>query len=261
MSDDRELARLRRGRLSSSPPRPSHAVVADDICSGGTRSRSSARRSMPLDRRSHERAESTRMDRDRRPAARRTSTTASEEYDNPLPGWWVVDLRRDHRLLGRVLALLPDRPGPDGHRAVRRRDARGRRAPGRARAAAEPAPATDIAARPGPTTPASSRARAEIFATHCASCHGPEGRAHRAQPHGRLLAPRAARSPRSGTPSATACRTRGCVPWKDQLQPDEISALAAYVAHAARHQPAEAQAAAGRERQGRSRPGDGGDPT
>jgi hypothetical protein len=60
-----------------------------------------------------------------------------EEYDNPLPGWWSWIFVATIVFSVGVLALLPDRPGAHGHRAVRRRDARGRRAPGQARATAE----------------------------------------------------------------------------------------------------------------------------
>ena len=45
------------------------------------------------------------------------------------------------------------------------------------------------------------------------------------------------------------------IPWKDQLKPAEIDAMAAYVATLSRDQAAQSQAAPGREQQGRDRAG------
>jgi cytochrome c oxidase cbb3-type subunit 3 len=69
----------------------------------------------------------------------------------------------------------------------------------------------------------------EIFATRCMPCHGPQGQGVIGPNltddywiHGRTLVD-IRRIISEGVPD------KGMVPWKDQLKPDEIDALAAYV--------------------------------
>ena len=120
-------------------------------------------------------------------------------------------------------------PGPTVDRAVRRRDARGRRAPGRARAAAGRRRREDSlralardAARHGGGARRSSRPAA------CPAT-GPQGQGISGPTSPTTTGSTAARSSRSGSTITEGVPGKGMVPWKDQLKPDEISALAAYV--------------------------------
>jgi cytochrome c oxidase cbb3-type subunit 3 len=70
----------------------------------------------------------------------------------------------------------------------------------------------------------------DTFATRCAACHGPEGQGLVGPNltddywlHGRTLAD-IRHTIEVGVPD------KGMVPWKDQLKPDEIAAVTAYIA-------------------------------
>lgn len=150
-----------------------------------------------------------------------------EEYDNPLPGWWtwifvativfslgyyvyyqlgpgptVVALyEAEMRIAAAQQAKLAPAPGAVGEEALR-------------------ALARDARAMAG--------AR-EIFATRCAPCHGPQGQG--------LIGPNLTDEfwLHGGTLVeirhliAEGVPEKGMVPWKDQLKPEELSAMAAYI--------------------------------
>jgi cytochrome c oxidase cbb3-type subunit 3 len=150
-----------------------------------------------------------------------------EEYDNPLPGWWswifvvtivfslgyyvyyqlgpgptVVALyEAEMRIAAERQAKLAPAPGAGGEEALR-------------------ALARDARAMAG--------AR-EIFAIRCAPCHGPQGQGligpnltDEFWLHGGTLV-EIRRVIAEGVPE------KGMVPWKDQLKPEDLSAMAAYI--------------------------------
>jgi cytochrome c oxidase cbb3-type subunit 3 len=151
-----------------------------------------------------------------------------EEYDNPLPGWWswifvativfslgyylyyqlgpgptiIAQYEQDVREAAERQAKLAPAPGAVGEEALRAltRDAR-----------------------------AMAEAK-EVFATRCLPCHGPQGQGLIGPNltddywlHGGTLV-QIRHTISEGVPE------KGMVPWKDQLKPDVLSAMAAYVA-------------------------------
>jgi cytochrome c oxidase cbb3-type subunit 3 len=151
-----------------------------------------------------------------------------EEYDNPLPGWWSwIFVATIVFSLGYWLYYQIG-PGPT---VIAQYDDEMRAAAERQAVLAPPTG--------GGVTEDSLRALArdarviagarEIFAIRCMPCHGPEGQGVIGPNltddywiHGRTLV-EIRRTISEGVPD------KGMVPWKDQLKPDEISALTAYV--------------------------------
>ena len=150
-----------------------------------------------------------------------------EEYDNPLPGWWtwifVVSIVFS---LGYYVYYQLG-PGPTAialyeaeMRVAAERQAKLAPAPGAVGEEALRALARDARAMAG--------AR-EVFATRCAPCHGPQGQGligpnltDEFWLHGGTLV-EIRRIIADGVPE------KGMVPWKDQLKPEDLSAMAAYI--------------------------------
>ena len=114
------------------------------------------------------------------------------EYDNPMPGWWttlfwVCVLFAPVYMLGIHVFGYVDTYQEDlaeGKAELAAREA--------AWIASGPAFETDARAlQRYADDPLMAASGAEIFSSTCASCHGAGGPGrHRAQPHGRVLAPR-----------------------------------------------------------------------
>jgi cytochrome c oxidase cbb3-type subunit 3 len=151
-----------------------------------------------------------------------------EEYDNPLPGWWSwIFVATIVFSLGYWLYYQIG-PGPtviaqydDEMRAAAERQAKLAPPPG--------VGVTEEALRALARDTRVVAGAREVFATRCMPCHGPEGQGVIGPNltddywiHGRTLV-EIRRTISEGVPD------KGMVPWKDQLKPDEISALAAYV--------------------------------
>jgi cytochrome c oxidase cbb3-type subunit 3 len=159
-----------------------------------------------------------------------------EEYDNPLPGWWVWIFWATIVFSVVYWGYYHLGPGQTVE-AIHDEEVRVAAAAQQARAAAV-APATGPAAAGAlgdegilalrKDAAAMARAR-EIFGARCAACHGPQAQGvigpnltddfwiHGAKPTDvyRIIA--------EGVPA------KGMVPWKDQLAPADIGALAAWI--------------------------------
>ena len=151
-----------------------------------------------------------------------------EEYDNPLPGWWSwIFVATIVFSLG-YWAYYQFGPGPtviaqydDDMRAAAERQAR-----------LAPPPAaglTEESLRALAQNAGAIASAREVFATRCMPCHGPEGQGVIGPNltddywiHGRTLVD-------IRRVISEGVVDKGMVPWKDQLKPDEISALTAYV--------------------------------
>lgn len=151
-----------------------------------------------------------------------------QEYDNPLPGWWTWLFVASIVFSIGYYAYYQLGAGPT---VIAEYDADVRAAAERQAKLAPPPGAgagTDElrAVASDPTAMAKAK---EIFGTRCMPCHGPEGQgvigpnlADDYWIHGRTLAD-IRRTIHDGVID------KGMVPWKDQLSPKEIDALAAYV--------------------------------
>jgi cytochrome c oxidase cbb3-type subunit III len=149
-----------------------------------------------------------------------------EEYDNPLPGWWVWVFWATIMFSLGYWVYYQLGPGPSVI-AEYERDVR-------LAAARQPKMATDGALTDDMIVALIKDARLmasakEIFVTRCAACHGAQGQGiigpnltdeywlHGGQPTEIL------HTITYGEPQA------GMIPWKDQLKPEELAAMAAYV--------------------------------
>lgn len=150
-----------------------------------------------------------------------------EEYDNPLPGWWTWIFIATIAFSIGYWIYFQMGPGPT---VIAEYDAEMRAAAAR-EAALAPAPGgvSEESLRALARDAGALAAAREAFATRCAPCHGPEGQGVIGPNltddywiHGRTLVD-IRHTISEGVPD------KGMVPWKDQLKPDEISALAAYV--------------------------------
>ena len=139
-----------------------------------------------------------------------------EEYDNPLPGWWVWVFWLYYQL----------GPGPS---IIAQYEADVRDAAARQATVAPVASMPDeaiVALRKDARVMASAK---EIFAMRCMPCHGPQGQG--------LVGPNLTdeywvhgRRPTEILHTITeGVPAKGMVPWKDQLKREELPALAAYV--------------------------------
>jgi cytochrome c oxidase cbb3-type subunit 3 len=150
-----------------------------------------------------------------------------EEYDNPLPGWWVWIFWATIVFSVGYWGWYELGPGPSvialheaEERAAAEQEARRAAAAGAATVASLRALAKDAAAM---------AAARQVFETRCAACHGPAGQG--------LIGPNLAdeywlhggdlleirRVIENGVPD------KGMVPWKGALSPREIDMAAAYV--------------------------------
>lgn len=150
-----------------------------------------------------------------------------EEYDNPLPGWWVWVFWAT--IIFSVGYWLYYQIGP-GPSIIAQYEADAQTAALRqAKLAPGPGAVTDEAiVELRKDAPAMASAK-EIFAARCLACHGPQGQG--------LIGPNLTDDywMHGGRPTeilhtiAEGVPAKGMVPWKDQLKPDELRAMAAYV--------------------------------
>ncbi|HKZ05561.1 MAG TPA: cbb3-type cytochrome c oxidase N-terminal domain-containing protein [Methylomirabilota bacterium] len=149
-----------------------------------------------------------------------------EEFDNPLPGWWVWIFWATIVFSLGYWAYYEHGPGPsviaDYETDVR---AAAERAPTPAAETAMSDEAVGALARDGA---AMTKAR-ETYEAKCAMCHGPQGQG--------LIGPNLTDEYwLHGNRPTDLVRTitdgvvdKGMIPWKGQLPPPEIAALAAYI--------------------------------
>jgi cytochrome c oxidase cbb3-type subunit 3 len=149
-----------------------------------------------------------------------------EEYDNPLPGWWVWVFWATIVFSAAYWIYYQLGPGPS---IIAQYEADVRLATARQAAAAPATGMTDEAiVALGKDARVMAAAR-EIFATRCMPCHGPQGQG--------LVGPNLTddywvhgRRPTEVLHTiAEGVPDKGMVPWKDQLKPEELPAMAAYV--------------------------------
>jgi cytochrome c oxidase cbb3-type subunit III len=150
-----------------------------------------------------------------------------EEFDNPLPGWWVWIFWATIVFSIGYWIYYQHGPGPS---VIAEYEAEQRLA-----AAQAPAPAAagggmsdDAIAALARDATAMAKAR-ETFAAKCAVCHGPQGQG--------LIGPNLTDEYwLHGDRPSELVRTitdgvadKGMIPWKDHLPAPEIAALAAYI--------------------------------
>jgi cytochrome c oxidase cbb3-type subunit 3 len=151
-----------------------------------------------------------------------------EEYDNPLPGWWVWLFWATIVFSAAYVLYYHLGPGPS---VIAEYEAETRAAEGVAKATA-PAAATAVSEASLATLQKDAAAMAkgkDIFAARCVACHGPQGQG--------LIGPNLTDDfwMHGGTLTeihrviAEGVPEKGMIPWKAQLSPSEISAVAAYV--------------------------------
>ncbi|MBI2529079.1 MAG: c-type cytochrome [Candidatus Rokubacteria bacterium] len=150
-----------------------------------------------------------------------------EEYDNPLPGWWVWLFWATIAFSGVYVAVYHAGPGAsviaeyeEEVRLAAEREAR--------QIAADGTVTEEVLAVLEKNLPAMAKAR-ETFVQRCAACHGDRGQGIIGPNltddywlHGGKLTD-IYRTIREGVPD------KGMVPWKGQLQPAELSSMAAFV--------------------------------
>jgi len=175
-----------------------------------------------------------------------------QEYDNPLPGWWVWVFWATIVFSLGYWVYYQLGPGPS---IIAQYEADVRDAAAR-QAAVAPASAamTDEAILAMGKDARAMAAAKEIFATRCMPCHGPEGQG--------LVGPNLTddywihgRRPTEilhtiseGVPE------KGMVPWKDQLKREELPALAVYVLSLGGSHPANPKAPQGVNSKGERAP-------
>jgi cytochrome c oxidase cbb3-type subunit 3 len=150
-----------------------------------------------------------------------------EEYDNPLPGWWTWLFVAT--IVFSVGYWLYYQIGP-GPTIIAEYEADVRASAERTAKSAPAASADESAMRALMKDARAMAAAKETFATRCAACHGPEGQGLVGPNltddywiHGRTLTD-IRRTIDVGVPD------KGMVPWKDQLKPEDIAAVTAYIA-------------------------------
>lgn len=147
-----------------------------------------------------------------------------EEYDNPLPGWWVWIFWATFVFSLGYWAYYQIGPGPS---ILAQYEAEEEAIERRPKAVAGAVTDASLAAL---EKDAAAMAKAKgIFATRCAPCHGDRGQGivgpnltDEYWKHGGRLTDFYV-TISEGVPE------KGMVPWKTQLSPDEIAAMAAYV--------------------------------
>ena len=150
-----------------------------------------------------------------------------EEYDNPLPGWWVWIFWAT--IIFSVGYWLYYQIGP-GPSIIAQYDADVRAATERqAKLAPTAGAVTDeviMVLTKNPTAMASAK---EMFASRCLACHGPQGQG--------LIGPNLTDDYwlHGGRPTeilhtiTEGVPDKGMVPWKTQLKPEELTMMTAYV--------------------------------
>jgi cytochrome c oxidase cbb3-type subunit III len=149
-----------------------------------------------------------------------------EEYDNPLPGWWVWVFWATIVFSAAYWIYYQLGPGPS---IIAQYEAEARAAATRQAALAPAVGMTDEAIVALGKDARVMAAAKVIFATRCMPCHGPEGQG--------LVGPNLTddywihgRRPTEILHTiAEGVPDKGMVPWKDQLKPEELPTLAAYV--------------------------------
>jgi cytochrome c oxidase cbb3-type subunit III len=150
-----------------------------------------------------------------------------EEYDNPLPSWWVWIFWATIVFSIGYYAYYQLGPGPS---VVAEYEAESKASAERAAALApRTAAVTDegiVALRRDAGVMAKAK---ETFATRCMPCHGPAGQG--------VVGPNltdefwlhGGRPVEIAKTIADGIPEKGMIPWKDQLPPEEIRALAAWI--------------------------------
>ena len=150
-----------------------------------------------------------------------------EEYDNPLPSWWVWLFWATIVFSIGYYAYYQLGPGPS---IVAEYEAESKAGAERAAALApRPAAVTDEAIAVLGRNPGAMAKAKETFATRCAPCHGPAGQG--------IVGPNltdefwlhGGRTAEIAKTIADGVPEKGMIPWKDQLPPEEIQALAAWI--------------------------------
>ena len=150
-----------------------------------------------------------------------------EEYDNPLPGWWVWIFIGTIVFSVGYYGYYQLGPGPS---IVAEYEAESKAVAERVAASApRSAAATDDSIAALARNPAAMAKARETFATRCAPCHGAAAQG--------IVGPNltdefwlhGGRPTEIAKTIADGVPEKGMIPWKDQLPPDEIQALAAWI--------------------------------
>jgi cytochrome c oxidase cbb3-type subunit III len=151
-----------------------------------------------------------------------------EEYDNPLPGWWVWIFWATIAFSALYWAYYQVGPGPS---VIQVYDAEVKAAAEAQARRAPPAPAegTDAEIAALSRDGARMAEARQTFETRCAVCHGPQGQG--------IIGPNLTddyfihgqRPTDLAKVIGEGVVDKGMIPWKDQLSPAEIRAVAAYV--------------------------------
>jgi cytochrome c oxidase cbb3-type subunit 3 len=150
-----------------------------------------------------------------------------EEYDNPLPGWWVWIFWATIAFSLGYWLYYQIGPGPS---VIAQYDADVRVAAERqAKLAPSAGAASDDVILVLTKNPQAMASAKEIFTARCLACHGPQGQGLVGPNltddywmHGRR-ATEILRTISEGVPE------KGMVPWRDQLKPEELQMITAYV--------------------------------
>jgi cytochrome c oxidase cbb3-type subunit 3 len=176
-----------------------------------------------------------------------------EEYDNPLPGWWSWIFVATIVFSVGYYAYYQLGPGPT---ILARYEAEMQAAEQQQSKVADAGGAiTEVSLRALVKDAQAMGAAKQVFAARCMPCHGPEGQGligpnltDEFWKHGGTLVD-IRRTISEGVPD------KGMVPWKDQLKPDEVSAMAAYISTLAGTHPPNPKPPEGVAPDGRSAPG------
>jgi cytochrome c oxidase cbb3-type subunit 3 len=150
-----------------------------------------------------------------------------QEYDNPLPGWWVWIFVATIVFSAAYWGYYQLGPGPS---VVAEYEAEARVASEQAAALAAKAGVQSDETIAAVARDAGAMAKAkEIFVARCTVCHGPQGQG--------LIGPNLTDDYwlHGGRPVEIlkiitgGVVEKGMIPWKDMLSPQEIQALAAYI--------------------------------
>lgn len=147
------------------------------------------------------------------------------EYDNPMPGWWLLTFAAT--VVFSVLYLF--NIGPIGNGKGRIADYEAEVAAAAARAPVAPAgvdPAQLLALADDADAVSNG---GQVYTSYCASCHGPDG--------GGLIGPNLADAYwiHGGSPEAVyktiaeGVLAKGMPPWEKSLKPDQLTNVTAYV--------------------------------
>ena len=149
-----------------------------------------------------------------------------EEYDNPLPGWWVWIFWATIVFSVGYWAWYQMGPGPS---VIAVYETEMREAAARQPAAPAAGAVTDQFLRALEKNPAALAKGKEIFSTRCVPCHGDRGQG--------IVGPNLTDDYwlHGGRPSeiyhtiTEGVPEKGMVPWKTQFSPEEIQSVTAFV--------------------------------